>query len=98
MVITILQRRHVAIADEESVKDAVDDDIECEVGGEGKCEHGQRDAEDCDEAGGAIGEGDLREVAAEHAEVGEDDCHSEDDGEVADGEGSVACVGRRVPL
>ena len=98
MIVTVLQGRHVAVANEESVEYAVDDDVECEVGGEGEGEHGQGDAKDGDEAGDAVGEGDLREVAAEHAEVGEDDSQSEDDGQIADGEGSIACVRRVVPL
>lgn len=80
MIVTVLQRCHVSVPNEKSVEYSVDDDIEGEVGGEGECEHGQRNAKDSDEAGGAVGEGDLWEVAAEHAKVGEDDSHGEDDG------------------
>lgn len=80
MIITVLQRRHVAIPNEKSIKNAVNDDIECEMGGEGECEHGQRNTKNSDETSGAVGEGDLREVAAEHAEISEYDSHGEDDG------------------
>jgi hypothetical protein len=97
VVVAVFERRHVAVADEEAVEAAVDDDVVGEVVAEGEDEHGHADARHCDDAGHPIGEGDELEVAGEDADVGEDHCEGEDDGEVADGEGSSTCVGGEGP-
>ena len=44
MVIAILKGRHIAVANEEAIEAAIDDDIEGEMFNKGKDEHSQADA------------------------------------------------------
>lgn len=93
----VFERREVAIANEEAIGKAVEDDEEGEGFAEGEDEGAEGDAEDGGEGDQTVGEGEYFEVAEEHSDVGHDDGDGVDDGQLTNGQVSLAWVAGKVP-
>ena len=86
MVIGIFEGSEIAVSDEKSIEEAVEQNIEVEVFAEGEDQGGAADANDGDKGYDSIAKGEYFKVAGEHAHVGHDNGDGIDDGEFADGE------------
>ena len=97
MLEAVFHGGQISKADEAAVYDPVDEQVGNEDLAEGDQESAEGDTQCPNEGSDFVAEFEAVEVAQEHSDVGEDDAHGDDDGEVAGGEGGLTWVGVDVP-